>query len=425
MVENIFKNKQYLSQILVDQESSFWAKDRGVTRDALTKLSEAESSPFVVVISGLRRVGKSTLLAQLATKLGRPEYFYVNFEDERLMDFKAPDWDFLFQVLVELYGKRKIFLLDEIQNVRGWERFVRRMSDEGYKFYITGSNASLLSKELGTKLTGRYLTVEVFPFSFGEFLRFLKIDYPQKKLLTTENTAEVTSLLNMYLEKGGIPSMLRFPELETGKSLYDDVLYRDIANRYKIKEDQALKELAFYLMSNYSTQFSFNKLKSALGLGSVNTVKNFVQYLISGWLVFTINRFDYSVKKQQVLPKKVYVIDTGLANKVGFFFSKNTGKALENLVFLELRRRREDIYYYQTPSDREIDFYLPKKGELYQVCADLRNEKTKKREVDALVDAMEEFGIRQGTIITEGQRDEIVTKVGVINVVPVWDWLFI
>ena len=375
------------------------------------------------MISGLRRVGKSTLLAQLAHRIGQDTFYYVNFEDDRFLSFQADDATVLVQSLAEVFGERHIFILDEIQNIPGWEHFVRRFMDMGAKFYITGSNASLLSRELGTRLTGRYVPVDLFPFSFAEFLRFKGYPLPDLARLTTLDMARLQQNLGEYLQFGGIPEPLKYPEMPLLRTLYDDVLYRDIATRYRIDDVRALRELAYYLMSNPATSVSFNKLKEQFRLGSVNTIKNYIEYLENSWLIFTVNVYDYSVKRQQIAPKKVYVIDTGLANAVGFAFSANTGRLLENLVFLALRRQTPEIYYYRSPAEYEVDFYLPTTRQLIQVTQSLAASAVREREVRALAEAMRTLGLAHGLILTDANAAPIETDGLTIEVRSVAQWL--
>lgn len=409
--------------MLLEQHQAFWRRDTGIERTQLAQLERARPLPHAVIISGLRRVGKSTLLAQLAHRLGENTFYYVNFEDERFLGFQADDANDLYSALVELFGERTVFLVDEIQNVPGWEHFVRRFMDLGLKFYITGSNASLLSRELGTRLTGRYVPVELFPFSFAEFLRFRGYALPDLARLTTVEAARLQGALAEYVRLGGIPEPLKYPELPLARTLYDDVLYRDIATRYRIEDVRALKELAFYLMSNPAGLVSFNKLKEQLRLGSVNTVKNYIEYLENSWLIFTVNVYDFSVKRQQVAPKKVYAIDTGLANAVGFFFSPNTGKLLENLVFLALRRRTPDVYYYTSPAGYEVDFYLPQMGELIQVSQSPVQPSTREREVRALTEALQGLGLTRGLLLTDTNAAPIAVDGCTVEVRSLAEWL--
>lgn len=416
-------SKDQIRAMLLEQHQAFWRRDTGIERTQLAQLERAAPLPHAVVISGLRRVGKSTLLAQLAHRLGEDAFYYVNFEDERFLGFQADDANDLYSALVELFGERRVFLIDEIQNVPGWEHFVRRFMDLGLKFYITGSNASLLSRELGTRLTGRYVPVELFPFSFGEFLRFRGYSLPDLARLTTVEAARLQGALAEYMRLGGIPEPLKYPDLPLARTLYDDVLYRDIATRYRIDDVRALKELAFTLMSNPAGLVSFNKLKEQLRLGSVNTVKNYIEYLENSWLIFAVNVYDFSVKRQQVAPKKVYAIDTGLANAVGFFFTPNTGKLLENLAFLALRRRTPEVYYYTSPAGYEVDFYLPQTGELIQVSQSLAQPATREREVRALTDALRGLGLRRGLLLTDANAAPIEVDGLIVEVRSLAEWL--
>lgn len=413
--------KDLLRTLLMDQSEQFKLKESGVAREKLKEIKKYINSPSALVISGLRRVGKSTLLTQIARHFTAQDgYYFVNFEDERFLNFTANDFNLLFETLVELFGAKKTFLLDEVQNVPGWERFVRRMIDGNYKFYITGSNASLLSFELGTKLTGRYIPLELFPFSFTESLLFKGQKLPSS-VLTTLQKGKIKKYFNEYLELGGIPDALKYPQINLHKTLYDDVIYRDIAARYQIEETKALKELAFYLMSNISSLISFNKLKELLRLGSVNTVSSYIDYLQAGWLIFTINKFAFSVRKQQIANKKIYAIDTGLVKSVAFSFSENRGKMLENLVFLGLRRYFGEIYYYSTDNNLEVDFYIPKRKLLIQVCQNLADEDTRNREIKALREAMKELNISSAVLFTDDEGD--IDADERIKIIPIYKWL--
>lgn len=294
--------------MLLEQRKAFWQREIGVERTQLAELERIVELPHAVVISGLRWVGKSTLLAQFAHRLGEELFYNINFEDDRFRGFRAEDANDLYQALVVLFGERRVFIIDEVQNVYGWEHFVRRFMDQGIKFYIIGPNASLLSRELGTRMTGCYVPIELFPFSFEEFLHFKGHTIPDLRRLTTVEIAHLQQALNEYLRPGGVPELLQYPDLPLRRTLYDDILYRDIATRYRIEEVRALKELAFYLMSNPASQVSYNKLKEQFRLGSVNTIKNYIEYLENSWLIFTMNVYNYSVKRQQIAAKKCTVL---------------------------------------------------------------------------------------------------------------------
>lgn len=416
-------SKEALEAVLKEQYEAFLAKDSGVEREILTNLKSIVEAPQVAVISGLRRVGKSTLLSQIARKYLATNFYFVNFEDERLLNFQVQDFDLLHETLISLFGEKHVFLFDEIQNVPEWERFVRRLHDQNYKFIVTGSNASLLSQELGTRLTGRSTRVELFPFSFREFLTFKSEDQANSRVLTTVQRGRMLRLVSEYIEKGGIPDSLKYPNLAIHKTLYDDVLYRDIATRYQLENVKSLKELTFYLVSNTSTLISFNKLKELLKLGSVNTVKSYIDYLENSWLFFITNKYAYSVKEQQIAAKKVYGIDTGLANSVGFSFSENIGKSMENVVFLQLRRTFKDIYYYKTTSGYEVDFFVPEINTFIQVARHLGTDKVTERETRSLFEAGVEHKGAKLITITESERRTIVEGELEIEVVPLYEWL--
>ncbi len=413
-----------LSSVLREQYETFSNIDLGTPREILPEINAGLASPKIMVITGLRRVGKSTLLAQIAQTQLSDNFFFVNFEDERLLSFTADQFDHLHEALIGLFGERKIFLFDEIQNVPEWERFVRRLHDQGYQFIITGSNSSLLGQELGTKLTGRSLRYELFPFSFTEYIMFHRVELPKTSTLTTSERGALLKHSREYLVNGGIPDALKYPQLDILKTLYDDVLYRDIAARYRIDNVKSLQELAFYLVSNPASEISFNKLKTNLKLGSVNTVKKYISYLENAWLFFTINKYAYSVKEQQIAAKKIYSIDTGMLNSVGFSFSKNIGKIMENLVFLQLRRHHQDIFYYKTNQNHEVDFYIPSQQLAIQVCQELSDEETRLRELRSLIELSEEKkenNLLQ--IVTLADRETITIEGSSIEVLPLYDWL--
>lgn len=409
--------------MLLEQFDSFWKRETGIPRDRLVAVEQAASLPHAVIISGLRRVGKSTLLAQMANKLGKEAFYYLNFEDDRFLGFQAEDANDLYQSLVELFGERSVFIIDEIQNIPGWEHFVRRFMDMGFKFYITGSNASLLSRELGTRLTGRYVPIELYPFSFREFLQFRGQSVLDPGRMTTAKKGLLKSALDAYIHLGGIPDALKYPDLPLLRTLYDDVLYRDIATRYRLDAVAPFKELAFFLISNPASLVSFNKLKDRFHLGSVNTIKSYIDHMANSWLVFTMNLYDFSVKRQQIAPKKIYCIDSGLSNTVGFGFSANTGKLLENLVFLVLRQQTKEVYYYTTPAGLEVDFYLPEKQQLVQVTQTLENPTTRERELRALAEAARSLKVKSALILSNSNEDGVELDGIQVEICSTAEWL--
>lgn len=332
-------NSSVLEKIILDQSQIFKEKDLGVKRDV--DFERYLTTRHITVISGIRRSGKSTLLKQFSRNY--PSYYYLNFDDERLVDFAVFDFQTLMVTFQKLFSS-KVVLFDEIQNVPKWERFARRIFEEGYKIYLTGSNAKLLSSELATHLTGRYLKLELYPFSFEEFLHFHKVSHQK---ITSKKEAEILRHFELFLYKGGFPEFVTSEKGEIMGQIFDDIIYRDLIARFKIRETKNFKLLVNYLFSNFTSVVSYNALKNTLGFKSATTVKNYIDFIQESYLVFELFKYDYSLKKQYVSNKKVYVIDNGLRNAVAFSNSPDTGKMLENTVFLELKRRKEEIFYHK------------------------------------------------------------------------------
>ncbi|MBI2411423.1 MAG: ATP-binding protein [Candidatus Kerfeldbacteria bacterium] len=419
-------NTETLKEIILEQTEELQQMDSPlIEREQFSSVLKNAPLPHVVTIAGIRRCGKSTLLLQTMKRLQANSY-YCNFEDERFVDFTVNDFNTLYEVFVQLHGEQNIFFFDEIQNIPGWERFVRRMYNNGHKFYVTGSNAALLSKEFSTKLTGRHVTVPLYPFSFNEFLDFHKQKWSKKDFQYTKRRAILLGLFEKYMEEGGMPEYLKYHNTNVLTEVYNDILYRDIVARYEIKEVKVLRELALYLLSNVATQFSYNALKKMLQLGSMNTVKSYIEYLENSFLFSTVNQFDYSLKKQQFAPKKIYCIDTSFINTIAFKHSENEGHILENIVYMALRRNKEDIFYYRTEKGKEVDFLIRKGTKptlLIQVALNLASAKTKERELSALIEAMDEWKMKTGYILTKNTTDTIKQNGKTIYILPVYQWL--
>jgi predicted AAA+ superfamily ATPase len=333
---------------------------------------------------------------------------YLNFEDPRLYEFGPKDFVRLDKV-IEASGSR-VLLFDEVQVVPQWERYVRKKLDEGYKLVVTGSNASLLGKELGTKLTGRHLTKELFPFSYSEFVRFRHLKPSHHSLL-------------QYLDTGGFPEYVKQGLNEILNQLFDDILVRDIAARYGIREVKTLQRLALYLISNVGCLVTANRLKTLFEVGSTNTITEYLSYLEDSYLLYLIPKFSYSQRKQMVNPRKVYAIDTGMVRVNSGSFTDDEGRKLENLVYLGLRRRYTDIYYFSERS--ECDFVVFSKGaavDAIQVCFDL-NPDNLDRELKGLLEALVQLNLRTGKIVTIHQRDRYEREGRVIEVIPCHEFL--
>ncbi len=363
-------------------------------------------SNHVEVISGIRRCGKSTLMDQIKHRY-RGGISYFNFEDPRVHDFEVED----FQKLDEVIGSKiKTYFFDEIQNVPSWEIYVRQLHDRGKKVFITGSNASLLSKELGTRLTGRHLRHELFPFSYPEFLLYSK----------SKNTPRA---FEDYLQHGGFPEYLRDRNEEMLHMLLKDIVSRDIAIRYGIKNTRTLMDITLFLLSNVGKEVTYNSLRKSFQVGSANTVSDYLSWLEDTYLVFFLTRFSWSAKNRAVNPRKVYAIDTGMINANSLSFSKDKGRLLENIVYLFLRKRNYELSYFREQA--ECDFVVFEKGKckmVMQVCQQLHNE-NKDRETRGLLEAMEFFGLKTGMIITQSQSDVLSFDNKTIELKPVHQFL--
>jgi hypothetical protein len=347
-------------------------------------------------------------------------FHYINFDDDRLLEFSLGDFSTLMLVYEKISPGTKVIFIDEIQNIAGWERFIRRIHDDGYKVFLTGSNAKLLSAELGTHLTGRYIKITLYPFSFREVLRFRSVSVDR---ITEKKKARILAEFDRYLTFGGFPEYLKYADPEYLKRTYDDILFRDIIGRFGIREVKAFRQLAHYLFTNMANMASYNALKKALGFKSVVSVRDYVGFLEEAFLVFEIFKYDYSLKKQYVNDKKIYVIDNGMRNAVAFQFSEDRGRLLENCVFIELLRRNAPVYFFKNTG--ECDFVTEDHGKVtaaLQVCYEL-SQKNRDRELDGLTSAMLTLGIKNGIILTYHQEETIVHNGFSLHVLPVWQWL--
>ena len=397
--------KETLAKTLAAQKENILSTDKGIEREMLAKIKPVPG--YASVISGIRRSGKSTLLRQLISD--NTAFNYLNFEDVRIFGFDLKDFKRLEDIFSE-ESSSDLYFFDELQNVEGWERYIRTLLDNKNTVVITGSNASLLSKELGSKLTGRHLRYELFPFSFKEALSFWNI---KPSLQSFEE----------YLQTGGMPEHLKQQNEMILQELFNDIIARDITVRYNLRNPKLVKELALYLLSNVGKEFSFQKLRKMYDLGSVNTVISLIGYYEDSYLLFTVPQFDFSLKKRLVNAKKVYAIDTGFIRANSVSFSQDKGRILENLVFIQLKRFGREVFYFK--KDNECDFVTrdaSKKLELFQVCFEL-NEDNKDREINGILAAMDYTKQKSGTIFTLNQTDELEFDKRTIFVKPVWKWL--
>lgn len=416
-------DKNYLERIILDQSENLKKMNLGLTRHKLLELKYQVKSKINIVVTGVRRCGKSTLLLQIMNKYYKNKFYYLRFADERLSDIQIEDYHKIYEVFLINFDKNNIFFFDEIQGKPKWDLFVNRLYETGNKFYITGSNSELLSKEISTHLTGRHLDIELYPFSFKEYLDYKKIN---KDYRYTKNLIKIEKELNNYIKIGGFPQVVVENNTTLLEGIYEDIINKDVLLRYNLKEVSILKKIAIFLISNVSKEFSYNSIKKMYNLGNSNTVRNYIYYITNAYLLFELTKYDYSIRKQESYTKKIYCIDTGLINKIDFSFSKNIGRLYENLVFIELKRRGKKIYFWKDKLDYEVDFITVNKNkvtEVIQVVYDISNLKTKEREIKGLLSALKEFKLKTGTIITKDLEKEEKIENKTIKYIPLWKWL--
>lgn len=375
----------------------------------------------ILVITGMRRVGKSTLLQQLMQDL--PGYCYLNAEDERLIHFKAEDFSQLNESLIEVYGDSNFYFFDEIQNINNFEIIVRRLQDAGKKIILTGSNSSLLSMELGTRLTGRYIQIELFPFSFNEFLHFKQQKISKEDFYLPEKKVQLKQFFKEWLDSGGMPEYLNYKDISYLRTLFDNIIYRDIIARYNIRKHTTLKELVHLLANNLTLPVTYTSLKNKVGLSNSDTVKEYINYLCNSYMFFELKKYSASYAKQLFNPKKIYLIDNAFHNMITLIKPENIGRKLENIMHLHYRSNNYELYYFS--EGPECDFVaIDKQGkiQLTQVCWELTSS-NKDREIKGLIAAMNFFKIEEGIIITFDQEDEIEIEGKKIDVLPVWKFL--
>lgn len=396
-----------LAEITWEQKQDAFTEAEDVIERTL--LPDLPNIPtHALILSGVRRCGKSTLLRQFVRKQFQ-DIFYLNFEDIRLYGFDIKDFVLLDKVIDE--SGLKVLYFDEIQIIEGWELYIRQKLDQNFQVIVTGSNATLLSVELGTKLTGRHITKELFPFSFAEYLDFHHAQANPETLLA-------------YLNEGGFPGFLKQKLPEILEFLIEDILNRDIIVRYGVKDPGSIKKLCSYMLANNGTLVVPSRLTSAIGVKSGSTVLSYFSYFENSYLVSLVPKFDWSHKAQMLSPKKMYVIDPGLVQIGSTSFSRNLGHLLESVVFWHWRRKTKEVYYFNE-KDKECDFVVRQKDQttqVIQVCWELTLE-NEEREVSGLLAAMEYFKTDNGIIVTAASSDTIRTDVGFISVIPAHQYL--
>lgn len=385
------------------------------------------NSKLAQVVIGVRRSGKSTLCFNALRKAG-VHYAYANFDDERMEELETKDLDNVLQTLYKIYGKFDYLFLDEIQNIDGWPLFVNRLLRQRIHIIITGSNAKLLSTELATHLTGRHHKIELFPFSFKDWCSIKEVDYTR---LTTKNKGLLSKAYDEYFRQGGFPELVSGEEnpKEYISTLIDNIISQDIKKRYKIRNIDALKRLAHYILNETPTLIVKDTLQNIIGIKSERTLGNYLMYLNQTYLISTISKYS-SRSRERARNEKSYAIDVAFMDKRENAFSgENLGWRLETIVYLELLRRKagteNDIYYYQGRS-AEADFVVcdgNKTLAVYQVSYDISNEKTKKREIKGCIAGAKATKCDNLFLITDHESEIIEEDGYTIHVVPIWEWL--
>lgn len=433
-MKNILKN-------IIDEFYKYPLPDLFNRSLKIPELPKGLRKAFVFI--GMRRSGKTYLIYQhmkncIASGLDKRKLLYINFEDDRLESFSSKDFQTILDIYFEMYpfyekAEDLIFYFDEIQNIEGWEKFIRRLIDkEKMKIFITGSSSKSLSKEIATSLRGRCLTNEVFPLSFSEYLNYHKISDFQH--ITSKKQSIIQHHCKNYLKLGGFPETLN---LSNGlhhkiiQSYVDTAVFRDIIDRYKLKNPHIVKLFLIYCLQNIASSLSVTKiyktLKSRGESVGRNLLYDYLSYFEDAYLICKVPVFDFSTRKRQVNPNKIYCIDPGIVNAYSIKPHTEYSSCLETAVYIQLRRMNfENIYYYKTKSGKEIDFIAQQKNGqiyLYQVCIDLSDKKTKQREISAIMETAAELKIKNTFIITSDFSENLNFKDISINILPYWKWI--
>ena len=425
-----------IKELILEYRERFTSPDDSLTPREIQKTIQSYlSSKEIIFITGTRRGGKSSLMKLICADLIKDNLIpltnilYLNFEDERFIEFKVSDFNLIYEVFLEenTPNKKSYFFLDEIQNIPEWEKWVNRLYEMyQIKIFITGSNRNLLNSEVASTLTGRNRVITNFPFSFREFLQYKEIKYDDQSLYITADRARIKNTFQEYLKLGGYPEVIINNDRTLLEQYFKDFIYRDILPRYTIRKNKALRELCLFLASNIANIHSYKKLQQLVDAKSLNTIKHFLEIFEEVYLFFQVDLFDYSIKRQIYNPSKIYTIDTALSQSVSFQFSKNIGHIYENLVFLELKRKNKELYYWKDEKGREVDLAI-RSGreieEMIQVCYNMSNPNTRNREIQTLIKAHQEFKKSKLTLITDDEEDIYQSGNIFVNIIPLWKWL--
>jgi len=416
--------KDLLYQVLYSQQQDFLLLKNLIDREKTTEVIKLLKLKLPIIITGIRRCGKSCLLKLILNKLKltKKDFLYINFNDERLTNFNDENYQNILDYIEENKYNKKIYLfLDEIQEVKNWEKWIDRIKEK-FPIIITGSNSQLLSSEISTVLTGRSISIKLFPFNFREYLNYKKLDLTNY-LLDTKLQNKIKSNFKEYYPMGGMPKMVIEKNNIILKELYENIIYRDIVRRFNPNLTKPIKEISIYLLSNISSDVSLRTLSKVSGIKNLGVLGEIFSSFEKAFLFFMINKFDYSIKKQIQNPKKVYSIDIGFPNNLGFKFSKDSGKIFENLVAISLKQKGFEIYYYRERT--ECDFVVREKTKITKVIQATYelNDKNKEREIKGLLEAMTKFKLKEGLILTYDEEDEFKIDKKRIVVKPLWKWI--
>ena len=416
---------QELLPIMAEQKEEFLSEDFASFCPREEERQIDLKSHLAQVVIGVRRSGKSTMCRKVLRE-ANVKAAYVNFDDERLAKTQTSDLNNILEALYIVYGDFQYLFLDEVQNIEGWPLFVNRLLRQKMHLIVTGSNAKLLSNELTTHLTGRHHKITLFPFSFEEYARMRQLD---TQALTTKGQAAVKRELNTYLMNGGLPELLTEKDSQGYiMALLEAIIKRDITLRFKVRYPEVLQRLATYLIDNFAQEYNATTIAELLGV-SDHTIDTYCGYLQEAFLLLVLKKFSYK-SRERIRDSKIYVIDNAfISNRTNTFSTENLGWRLENAIYIELLHRASkrfaDVFYYR---DRtfEIDFIVAKDGvveELYQVCYDMTNEKTRKREVNSLLQGATKFHCSNLTILTFDEQETITEGDYTIQVKSASQWL--
>jgi len=422
--------KDILKKIILDSQNK---TQKYIKRNIITKKTLINQNNFVLI--GPRRAGKSYYLFEIKEDLekylkkDKTDFIYINFEDERLIDLKTNDLDLILEAYDEMFNKKPILLLDEIQNIKYWEKFARRLADNDYKVFITGSNSKLLSKEIASTLGARYLQINITPFCFKEYLIANKFEFNSKTIYHSKEIYKLKEHVKNYLEYGGFPEISKkddkYSKLELLKTYFDLYIYKDLSKRWKIENPEHLVMIIKKIKENIGNETNpnsiFLKLSSIKIPISVKTTYNYVSFLKNVFLISELSLYRKSFAKREA-QKKYYFLDNGFLKL--FEIDDDLGKKLENLIYTEIIKRKQEVFYWRNKKGNECDFVIKceNKYKLIQVTYEYNNY-SNERETKGMLEAMDYFKCNEGTIITFDQEKTITINNKKINIIPLYKWL--